>query len=123
MLNFTKTAVCCLAVVALSGVSEAGEAIAYRLSNTKEMHFDDGRKAEHEDDGQQQTKIAADVGAVALEDAPGRDTPQQEPGSVPAKRNQQHGGGTECHQGRKLALPAGRNLVVQHGVSVRGNLA
>ena len=46
MLNVTKTVVCCLAVLILSSASEAGEAIAYRLSNTKEMHFDDARKAE-----------------------------------------------------------------------------
>ena len=46
MLNFTKTVVWCLAVLALTRASEAGEAIAYRLSNTKEMHFDDARKAE-----------------------------------------------------------------------------
>lgn len=46
MSSFTKTVVCCLGVLALTSVSEAGEAIAYRLSNTKEMHFDDARKAE-----------------------------------------------------------------------------
>ncbi len=46
MLNFTKTAVGCLALVALTNVSKAGEAIAYRLPETKEMHFDDARKAE-----------------------------------------------------------------------------
>ena len=46
MLNFARTAVCCLAVAALTSVSEAGEAIAYRLTKTKEMHFDDARKAE-----------------------------------------------------------------------------
>ncbi len=46
MLNLTKTAVCCLAVESLSSVSDASEAITYRLSKTKEMHFEDGRKAE-----------------------------------------------------------------------------
>ena len=45
MLNLTKTAVCCLAVESLSSVSDASEAITYRLSKTKEMHFEDGRKA------------------------------------------------------------------------------
>ena len=45
MLHMTKT-VCCLAVVSLSSVSDAGEAIAYGLSKTTEMHFDDERKAE-----------------------------------------------------------------------------
>lgn len=46
MLNFTKTVVCCLAMVALTSVSDAKEAVAYRLSQTKELHFDDARKAE-----------------------------------------------------------------------------
>lgn len=46
MLNFTRTVVCCLALAAVPTSTEAGEAIAYRLSETKEMHFDDGRKAE-----------------------------------------------------------------------------
>ena len=46
MLNFTKRILCCLALVSLAGVAEAAESIAYRLSETKEMHFDDARKAE-----------------------------------------------------------------------------
>ena len=46
MMNFAKTTICCLAVMALTSATEAGEAIAYRLTKTKEMHFDDARKAE-----------------------------------------------------------------------------
>ena len=45
MSHFTKTVACCLAALVLTSVSQAGEAIAYRLSKTKEMHFDNGRKA------------------------------------------------------------------------------
>ena len=45
-MNFAKAAVCCLSVMALSSVTEAGKAIAYRLTKTMEMHFDDTRKAE-----------------------------------------------------------------------------
>ena len=46
MLNFTKRILCCLALVSLAGAADAAESIAYRLSETKEMHFDDARKAE-----------------------------------------------------------------------------
>ena len=46
MLNITKTVVCCLVVAAIANTSEAAESIAYRLSDTKEMHFDDARKAQ-----------------------------------------------------------------------------
>ena len=46
MLNLTKTILGCLALAAVASTSEAREAIAYRLSQTKEMHFDDARKAE-----------------------------------------------------------------------------
>ena len=46
MLNLTKSTLCCLALATLTGAGEAAESIAYRLPKTKEMHFDDGRKAE-----------------------------------------------------------------------------
>jgi len=46
MLKFTNTIVCCLALAAVVNTSEAAESIAYRLSETKEIHFDDPRKAE-----------------------------------------------------------------------------
>ena len=46
MLHLTKTIFCCLALAAVVNTSEAGEAIAYRLSKTKTMHFDDARRAE-----------------------------------------------------------------------------
>jgi len=38
--------VCCLALALLAGVAEAAESIAYRLMETKELHFDDANKAE-----------------------------------------------------------------------------
>ena len=46
MLNLTKSTLCCLALATLTGAAEAAESIAYRLPKTKEMHFDDARKAE-----------------------------------------------------------------------------
>ena len=46
MLYFTNRIACCLVLVSLAGAAQAGESIAYRLSKTKEMHFDDARKAE-----------------------------------------------------------------------------
>lgn len=46
MLTFTKRILGCLALVSLAGTANAAESIAYRLPETKEMHFDDARKAE-----------------------------------------------------------------------------
>lgn len=46
MLNFTRIVACCLTVLAISTASIADEAIAYRLSKTKDVHFDDALKAE-----------------------------------------------------------------------------
>jgi len=37
---------CCLTVAAFVGAAEAGESIAYRLADWKEMHFDDPGKAD-----------------------------------------------------------------------------
>lgn len=45
-MTFTKTLACCLALAAIANFTEAAESIAYRLSNSKEMHFDDPQKAE-----------------------------------------------------------------------------
>lgn len=46
MLNFPRFITCCLALVAIANTAQAAESIAYRLTATKEMHFDDARKAE-----------------------------------------------------------------------------
>ncbi len=46
MLNVTKNTACLLVLFTFAGVAHAEESIAYRLSDWKEMHFDDARKAE-----------------------------------------------------------------------------
>ena len=50
MLNNTKYVMCCFALVAAMGVAasvaEGAEFIAYRLSETKQLHFDDSHKAQ-----------------------------------------------------------------------------
>ncbi len=45
MLSFTIRTLCSLAFAALFGIVDGGEAIAYRLTDWKEMHFDDPDKA------------------------------------------------------------------------------
>ena len=46
MLNTKKMIIGGLALIAIASTTTAAESIAYRLSDMKEMHFDDGRKAE-----------------------------------------------------------------------------
>jgi len=49
MLRFITRSMLCLTLATLAGAAEAAESIAYRLSDWKEMHFDDdpGKAAQH----------------------------------------------------------------------------
>lgn len=46
MLSLTRTTLCCLTLVTFTITSQAAESIAYRLSESKQLHFDDASKAE-----------------------------------------------------------------------------